>query len=101
MNTNVLDFDIRQLIGLPKDLLTQLNMNETDKQNLLILDVIAEHQPAHINNILIGIYKKTGVVEKRSRLVGRLYRLAKRGYIQQSNNKRGVYEIIEKGFGNE
>jgi hypothetical protein len=46
---------------------------------------------ATLDEVLIGLYRKTGEVAKRNLLSNRLYRLAQQGYLRSVQHRKGVY----------
>lgn len=80
-----------EIEGLPDELLKELNLSDSDKKDFAILDIINHFGGiASIDKILIEYYRRTHEIEKRSRLVSRLYRMSNRGLVFSGESK-GVY----------
>lgn len=84
------------LIGLPDELLKELNITQTKRLNLLIYGFIKESGGASVDEILLFVYRKTGEVMKRTELVSRMYRMKNRGQVEIPNNRKGFYLAVEK-----
>ena len=85
-----------EIENAPEELLRELNISETDKQELLIEYIIAEHEGVFsLDKIMMELYKRTSEVPKRSTVTSRLYRMASRGMIYNVPGKKGVYSTYE------
>lgn len=77
--------------GLPDELLKELSLSDSDKKDFIILDIINQFGGlASLDKILVEYYKRTGEIEKRTRLVSRLYRMNNKGLVYPAEGK-GVY----------
>ncbi|MFM0170594.1 hypothetical protein PQR33_14845 [Paraburkholderia sediminicola] len=77
---------------LPDELLAELSLNESDKKEFLIIDIIDEVGGiASLDRILVSLYRRTSEVEKRAKMVSRLYRMTTKGLIHAHPDKKGVY----------
>jgi hypothetical protein len=82
--------------GLPEDLIKELSISEGDKTEFLILNVIEENGGvASLDKILIGVYKKTQEIMKRTALTARLYRMSQKQTVYNVVGKKGVYSLRE------
>lgn len=80
------------LYGLPDDLIRELGISESDRKDYRIVDIIDGFGGvASINNILIELYRQTFEIEKRTRLVSRLYRMQNKGLVYSSASRKGIY----------
>lgn len=81
-----------EIRDLPDELLEQLSISESDRKDFLIVDIINDlGGMTSVDKILVTLYRKTGEVEKRTRLVSRLYRMQQKGLIYPSATRKGVY----------
>ncbi|MEB6661349.1 hypothetical protein MXL91_07850 [Achromobacter ruhlandii] len=81
-----------EIRDLPEELLEQLSISESDRKDFLIVDIINDlGGVTSVDKILVALYRKTGEVEKRTRLVSRLYRMQQKGLIFPSSSRKGVY----------
>jgi len=79
---------------LPEDLQAQLSYLKVGASELEVLYVINDMYGgiANVDEILVGMYRKTGNVGNRSVLVNRLYRMTKAGHIESVKKEKGVYK---------
>lgn len=89
-----LSFD--EIQDLPDDLLKELSISDADRTDYAILQIIEECGGiASLDRILVGLYKATGEVMKRSTLTSRAYRMAQKGNLFSVPTKKGVYSSHE------
>lgn len=89
------------LEGLPPELVKELGITESDRKEFLLIELINRMGGiASLNKLLIAIYRETKEVEKRSRLVSRLYRMQNKGMIYSTPDRKGVYSTqpIPEGY---
>jgi hypothetical protein len=85
-----------EIDGAPEELLKELNLSETDRQDLLIEYLIAKAGGIlSLDKIMLQLWKKSGEVPKRNTLTSRLYRMAAKGMIYNVPGKKGVYSTYE------
>lgn len=84
------------LAGLPPELLEQLNLSESDAQDMQIINVVnAAGGVMSLDKLLIAIYRQTGEVHKRPKLTARLYRMVQKGIIFTVPKKKGLYTTTQ------
>lgn len=89
-----LSFD--ELEGLPQELLQELSFSDGDRTDYNIIRMIEDLGGiASLDRIIIGLYKQTGEINKRSTLTSRLYRMAQKGMIFPVPSKKGAYASQE------
>jgi hypothetical protein len=89
---NSLRLTPEEIRDLPEELLAELSISEADRKDFQVIEIIdALGGMASIDKILVSIYRKTGEIEKRSRLNARLYRMANKGSVFAHPDKKGVY----------
>jgi hypothetical protein len=77
---------------LPDELLNELSLNESDKKEFVILDIINDVGGiASLDRILVSLYRRTGEIEKRPKMISRLYRMTAKGLITAHPTKKGIY----------
>ena len=82
------------LEGLPQDLLDELSVQPGDSLELTILKILEDHGGiASLDQLLIGIYRATEEVHKRSNFTAKLYRMIQKGMIFSVPGKKGVYSL--------
>ena len=93
--------------GLPEELIQELSISEADKVEFALAGLIEEAGGVlSMDRILIGIYKKTGEIFKRTAMTSKLYRMSQKGLVFGVPNKKGWYstrelaeEDVERIFG--
>lgn len=76
---------------LPDELIKELSINKDDL-DFIISNLIAEAGGIlSLDKILVGLYKKTGEIHKRTAINNRLYRMGTRGELFSVPGKKGVY----------
>jgi len=83
---------LRDIEGLPEDLIKELSFSESDKLEFTIAGIIDEAGGIlSLDKILVGIYYKTREIIRRNILISRLYRMAQKGMIFPVPNRKGIY----------
>jgi hypothetical protein len=91
-SSNPLTLTQDDLVGLPKELLEQLNISDADRADAIIVELInAAGGTLLLDKILIGLYKATGQVHQRNQVISRVYRLGKKGMVFSVPRKKGLY----------
>jgi hypothetical protein len=81
-----------EIQDLPPELLEQLSLTDSDKKEFLLAQIIDDLGGAtSLDKLLIAIFRRTGEVEKRTRLNSRLYRMANKGMIHAHPTRKGIY----------
>jgi hypothetical protein len=85
-----------EIENAPEDLLKELNLSETDRQELLIEYIIAQSGGVlSLDKIMVQLYSRTKEIPRRNTITSRLYRMAGRGMIYNVPGKKGVYSTYE------
>ena len=84
---------VGNLDDLPPKLREHLQVGKLKDIERIIVDLIRETYDgvANVDEILVGLYRKTGEVYQRQPLANRLYRMAQAGHLSSVPKKRGVY----------
>ena len=91
-----LSLSFNEIQGLPDELLQELSISDGDRTDYAILQIIEECGGiASLDRILVGLYKATGEVMKRTTLTSRAYRMAQKGNLFSVPTKKGVYSTHE------
>ena len=89
-----LNIKFDEIKELPTELLDELSISKS--QDLIILDIInGNGGRASLDQIIIGLYKKTGQIHKRVKTNSVLYRMTTRGLLIGEEGRKGVYKIKE------
>lgn len=89
-----LTFD--EIEGLPPELIQELSVSDGDRTDFTILKIVeAAGGVTSLDRILVGIYKETGEIMKRTTLTSRLYRMSQKGLIFNVPGKKGAYSVEE------
>lgn len=83
------------LQDLPDELKAQLQQSKLDPLDQHILAVVQNRYEgiANIDEVLVGLFRDYGVVQKRALVLGRLYRMGKDKLLFPVPRKKGVYSI--------
>lgn len=97
MSTLPLDLGKRfgNLNDLPAELREQLQIAKVGDLDQVIIDALSEEYGgiANLDEILVAIYRRTGVVQKRQYVSNKLYRMTKLELIHSVKGKKGVYRL--------
>ncbi|WP_435938628.1 hypothetical protein ACSF85_08365 [Moraxella bovoculi] len=78
--------------GIPPELLAQLNISDSDKQDFQIIEAIDNvGGVASIDKILVAYYHHTNEIFDRQKLMAKLYRMSVKGIVHSHPSKKGVY----------
>jgi hypothetical protein len=93
VQTPVLTLQPDELDGLPSEVLSELSEGAVpDKADAALLQVLADRGGiASLDQIIVGLYKKTGEIVKRNTLTSKLYRMGQKGAIYPVPERKGVY----------
>lgn len=90
----------QDLIGLPEEVIRELNISESDRHDFFIMNIIEKlGGVASIDKIIIGAYRDSEEILERQKLNARLYRMSSKELVYSHPNRKGVYslkEIIEE-----
>ncbi len=94
--TTALPSDLGNLHELPQELLNELSVAKTDEFDHQLVTVINSYGgEASLDQILIGLYKKFAVTQKRRFTQNKLYRMTKAGVVWSAGGKKGIYTTSE------
>src|SRR5438046_6413225 len=80
----------------PEELLKELNITDTDRQEYLIEYLIAHAGGVlSLDKIMMQLFVRTKEVPRRNTITSRLYRMAGKGMIYNVPGKKGVYSTYE------
>ena len=80
------------LDGLPEELIQELSIASSDKSEFTILTLLREAGGImSLDQILVGLFKQTKEIHKRSAVTNRLYRMSQKGLVFSVPSKKGVY----------
>jgi hypothetical protein len=82
--------------GAPQELLDELSLSDSDRQEMVIADIIqGVGGIASLDKIIVLLHKRTGAITKRNTLVSKLFRMAEKRMIFNVPGKRGIYAAYE------
>ena len=91
-STSAIELTPEDLEGLPADVLAELNLSESDQQELQIVELMdAAGGTISIDVLLVRWFKQYQEVFKRRSLAAKLYRMAQKGRIYSVPKQKGVY----------
>jgi hypothetical protein len=81
-----------ELEGLPEELLKELSISQGDKSEFAIINIIDENGGmASLDQLIIGVFRKTGETFKRQAMTSKLYRMGGKEMVFSVPTKKGVY----------
>ncbi len=82
-----------ELEGLPQELLDELSSDAVaDKADSAVLRVLEERGGvATLDQLLVGVFRQTGEVVKRTTMTSRLYRMGQKGIVFAIPGRKGIY----------
>ena len=85
------------LEGLPQELLEEINVSDADRLHFTIRDVLEENGGrASLDQIIIGVYRKTGQILKRSRATNIVWRMSTKGLLFPLAGVKAAYTLHEE-----
>lgn len=82
----------QDLEDLPPELIEQLNITDSDKKDMYLSKLIDKCGGIiSLDKLLIAIYKDSGEIYERNKLMARLYRMSQKGIIHTHPSKKGQY----------
>ena len=85
-----------EIDGLPEELLQELSISDADKADFAVLSVVDEAGGVlSLDKILIGLFRKTGEINKRTQLNARIYRMIQKGTMFPVPGRKGIYSTRE------
>ncbi len=91
-NTRALKTAGDDLSDLPPELLAELSVSQVDALERQVLSVIEScGGEADLDQILIGLYRRFQVVQKRRFLQNKLWRMVRKNQVQKTKSARGVF----------
>jgi hypothetical protein len=86
--------DLTDLSGLPEELLKELSFSDADMLERQVITVLeALGGSGDLDQILIGLYRKFQVVQKRRFLQNKLWRMVRKGQVQKPGGARGIFRL--------
>jgi hypothetical protein len=97
IGTNIFELDPFHLGDIPDDLVEELKISRADKADAQILELFKfAGRQLTISEVLIGLFRKFNISEKRTAISARLYRLTQANQLESVEGERGVYKLSEK-----
>ena len=91
-----LSLKLEDIEDLPEDLIKQLSISDSDRVEFAITSLIEEAGGIlSLDKILIGLYKRTGEIHKRSITNNRILRMIQRKELFSVPSKKGAYSTRE------
>lgn len=95
--TTALPADMNDLFDLPAEVRAELSVAKTDELEDQLVTVINAHGgEATLDQILVGLYRKFGVSQKRRFIQNKLYRMTKSDMVWAVPGRKGVYSTSEQ-----
>ncbi len=94
VNSDAREIDTGDLSGLPDELLKELSVAQADVLERQIVEVFqALGGSADLDQILIGLYRKFQVVQKRRFLQNKLWQMVRKGQMRKPKGERGQFHL--------
>lgn len=91
-----LSLRFEEVTDLPEEVLKELSLSDSDKTDYQIRSLMEQLGGiASLDRLIVGIYRETGEVIKRSTITSKLYRMVQRGIVYGVPGKKGVYSLEE------
>jgi hypothetical protein len=88
------EIDVTGLSDLPAELLSELSASQVDVLERQIVAVLtALGGSGDLDEILIGLYRKFQVVQKRRFLQNKLWRMVRKGQAKKAKGARGLFRL--------
>ena len=92
---NPLALTSADVAGLPDDVIKELNISESDKLELSIIELVnGAGGTLILDKIIAGLHWMTGETHQRVTLTSKLYRMGRKGLIFSVPKKKGVYTTV-------
>jgi hypothetical protein len=89
-----LSSELGDLSDIPKELLSELTIPQGDELEMQILSVIkAFGGTAALDQILVGLFRRFKLVQKRRFVSNKLWRMTQKGVSHPISGKRGIYTL--------
>jgi hypothetical protein len=80
---------------LPPELLKELSAGHADKLEGQIVEMMRAHGgSADLDQLLIGLYRKSKIVQKRRFLQNKLWRMVRKGLLRKNREDRGTFFLV-------
>ena len=85
--------NLTDVSDLPPELIRELNLptDKLESQIMALLQLMGE--PIDLDQILIGLYRRFGVIQKRRFLQNKLWRMVSKKQIYKGKDRKGVYAL--------
>ena len=91
-----LSLNLEDIDGLPEELIRELSITDGDKIDFTIQSLMQERKGVmSLDQLLIGLFRKTAEVHKRASLNARIYRMTTKGALFNVPGRKGVYSTME------
>ena len=85
--------NLTDVSDLPPELIRELNLptDKLESQIMALLQLMGE--PIDLDQILIGLYRRFGLIQKRRFLQNKLWRMVSKKQIYKGKDRKGVYAL--------
>jgi hypothetical protein len=85
--------NLDDVADLPPELVRELNIPSDKLESEIIAVLGFAATPVDLDQILIGLYRRFGVVQKRRFLQNKLWRMVSKEQIYKGKNRKGLYAL--------
>jgi hypothetical protein len=87
----------KDMTDLPLELLRELSVGHADPLEAQIVEVLSDHGgSANLDQILIGLFRKFQVIQKRRFLQNKVWRMIRKGRLHKTPGTRGVFSLVSE-----
>jgi hypothetical protein len=84
---------LEDVSDLPAELIKELNLPSDQLESEIIAVLQLAAVPIDLDQILIGLYRRFGVIQKRRFLQNKLWRMVSKEQIHKGKNRKGLYSL--------
>jgi hypothetical protein len=85
--------NLEDVSDLPAELVRELNLPSDQLESEIIAVLRFAAEPVDLDQILIGLYRRFGVIQKRRFLQNKLWRMVSKEQIHKGKNRKGLYSL--------
>jgi len=85
--------NLEDVSDLPAELVKELNLPSDKLESEIIAVLRFAAEPIDLDQLLIGLYRRFGVIQKRRFLQNKLWRMERKEQICKGKNRKGLYSL--------
>ncbi len=84
---------LAEIADLPPELLKELNVPSDQLETQIVAVLQGASAPVDLDQILVGLFRRFAVIQKRRFLQNKLWRMVKKQQIHKMKNRKGLYSL--------